>query len=443
MQPETRYARSTGNVHIAYQVLGDKPRDLVLVPGWIFNVEVVWEHPAFETFMKRLMKNFRVIIFDKRGTGLSDRDAGMSTLEERMDDVRAVMDAAGSKTANAMGWSEGANIAALFAAAHPERIEGLVLYAGGARYVQTPDYPIGFSEDFLNLGRDILMNHWGEGIGAYLIAPHRAQDDNFRRWFGRFERLSVSPGHGQAMMELNLQIDTTAVFSSVKTPTLILHNVDDNFVPVTFSRHLATLMPEAVLKELPGTDHLFWFDNPDEVVGELERFLLGVQEETSPDRILSTVVFTDLVSSTTQASAMGDARWGELLTTHDRLARENVGHFNGRIVKMTGDGLLATFDGPARAVKCAIRLKNELARSGLGSRAGVHTGEIEIRDGGDVGGVAVHIAARLVDLAEPGEVLASRTVKDLSVGAEIDFEDRGVHTLKGLAEPWRLFAANA
>jgi pimeloyl-ACP methyl ester carboxylesterase/class 3 adenylate cyclase len=442
MQPDTHYALSTGGVHIAYQVIGDRKRDLVLVPGWIFNIEVVWEHPAFETFMKRLLKNFRVIMFDKRGTGLSDRDAVTSTLEERMDDVRAVMDAVGSTQASVMGWSEGANIAAMFAATYPERVEGLVLYGGGARYLQAPDYPIGFSEDYLDFGRDILKNHWGEGLSAYLITPHRAQDDNFRRWFGRYERLSVSPGHGQAMLDVNLQLDTSEIFRSVKVPTLILHNVNDNFVPVDFSRYLAKLMPDAIYKELPGVDHLFWFHNPDEVVGELESFLLGAPDASRPERVLSTVVFTDLVASTSQASAMGDARWGELLTTHDRLARENVGHFHGRVVKMTGDGLLATFDGPARGVMCAVRLKKELERSGLSSRAGVHTGEIELRDG-DVGGLAVNIAARLVDLAEPGEVLASRTVKDLSVGAEIGFEDRGVHTLKGLAEPWRLFSVTA
>lgn len=441
MQPDTRYTRSTGDVHIAYQVLGDKPRDLVLVPGWIFNVEVVWEHPSFETFMRRLLRNFRVIMFDKRGTGLSDRDATKSTMEERMDDVRAVMDAAGSESASVMGWSEGANIAALFAAAHPERVEGLVLYAGGARYQQAPDYPIGFSEDYLNFGRDILENHWGEGLGAYLIAPSRAQDENFRRWFGRYERLSVSPGHGRAMLDLNMGLDSSEVFRSVAVPTLILHNLRDSFVPVDFSRHLAMLVSGSVLKELSGEDHLFWFDDPDEVVGELESFLLGVEADSRPERVLSTVLFTDLVGSTSRASSMGDAKWGELLSTHERLARENVGHFRGHIVKMTGDGLLATFDGPARGVSCAVRLRKELERAGLASRAGLHTGEIEIR-GDDVGGIAVHIAARLVDLAQPGEVLASRTVKDLSVGSEIGFQDRGVHTLKGLAEPWRLFAAS-
>lgn len=439
MQPETRYTRSTGDVHIAYQVIGDGPRDLVLVPGWIFNLEVVWEHPAYETFMKRLLRNFRVITFDKRGTGLSDRDAVHSTLDERMDDVRAVMDAADSVKATVLGWSEGANIAGLFAATHPARVEGLVLYAGGARYRQTPDYPIGLSEDFLEFGKDLIRNHWGEGLSAFLVAPSRAQDENFRRWFGRYERLSVSPGHGEAMLDVNLDIDTTQMFETIRVPTLVLHNRGDALIPVDFSRYIADHVPDAKLVELKGDDHLFWFHNPDEVVAELEKFLLGVSSDDHPDRVLSTVLFTDIVDSTRQASALGDARWRELLDVHDRVTRENVAHFRGRMVKMTGDGSLATFDGPARGTTCAIRITKALARLGLATRAGLHTGEIEVRND-DVGGVGVHIAARVLDLARPGEVLVSRTVKDLSVGASLDFADRGVHALQGLEDGWRLFA---
>ena len=440
MQPETRYVQSTGGVHIAYQVIGDQPRDLVMAPGWIFNLEVVWEHPSFQSFMKRLTRSFRVILFDKRGTGLSDRDAVRSTLEERMDDVRAVMDAAGSDRAGVMGWSEGSNIAGLFAATYPERVEGLVLYAGGARYRLAPDYPIGMSDQYLEFGRDLIRNHWGEGLGAYLVAPSRAHDDDFRRWFGRFERLSVSPGHGEAMLFLNIDIDTTEMLKAISVPTLILHNSRDALVPVEFSRYIADRLPDSKLVEMEGDDHLFWFSNPDEVVGELETFFLGARSEDRPDRVLSTVVFTDIVGSTNQAASVGDGRWRELLDAHDRLSREHVTQFRGRIVKMTGDGALATFDGPARAVTYAARVQEALRGVGLRSRAGIHTGEIEVR-GDDVGGVAVHIAARLLDIAEAGEVLVSRTVKDLSAGAEIDFLDRGVHDLEGLKEPWRLFAA--
>ena len=442
MQPETRYATSTGDVSIAYQVLGDAPRDLVMVPGWIFNLEVVWEHPSFETFIRRLLRNFRVIMFDKRGTGLSDRDAVRSTLEERMDDVRAVMDAAGSEAAHIIGWSEGANIAGLFAATYPERARGLVLYAGGARYMRAPDYPIGFGEDFLEFGRELLRNHWGEGMGAFLVAPSRADDESFRRWFGRYERLSVSPRHGEAMMELNLEIDTTDVLKTIGVPTLVLHNKGDAFVPVEFSRYIADHVPDAKLVILDGNDHLFWFGNPDEIIGELEDFFVGIRSDEEVDRILSTVMFTDIVGSTSRAATMGDSRWRERLDTHDRLCRENVAYFKGRVVKMTGDGLLATFDGPARAVMCATRLQRALDRAGLQTRIGVHTGEVEIRHE-DIGGIAVHIASRLVGLAEAGEVLTSRTVKDLSVGADIGFRDRGVFELEGLSEPWRLFAATA
>ncbi|MDQ3877831.1 MAG: adenylate/guanylate cyclase domain-containing protein [Actinomycetota bacterium] len=268
---------------------------------------------------------------------------------------------------------------------------------------------------FLDLGRDLLRNHWGEGLGAYLVAPTRAGDENFRRWFGRYERLSVSPGQGEAMLDLNLDIDTTEVLKTIKVPTLVLHNARDAFIPVEFSRYIADRVPDAKLVEMDGDDHLFWFHNPDEVVGEIEHFLLGLREEDRPDRTLSTVVFTDIVDSTTQAATMGDARWRELLDAHDRLARNNVGRFRGRLVKMTGDGMLATFDGPARGVTCASRLRSDLLRHGLKIRAGVHTGEVEARND-DIGGVAVHIAARLLSLAAPGEVLASRTVKDLSVG---------------------------
>lgn len=440
MQPDTRYARSADGVRIAYQVLGDQPRDLVLVPGWIFNLEVVWDHPSFEKFMKRLLRNFRVIMFDKRGTGLSDRDAGLSTMDERMDDVRAVMDAAGSQKASLMGWSEGGNIAALFAATNPGRVDTLVLYAAGARYRHAPDYPIGFVEDFLDMGKNILRNHWGEGLGAYLVAPSRADDENFRKWFGRFERLSVSPGHAEAWLVANMEIDSTEVLKAVKVPTLILHNINDGFIPVEFSRYIAQQIPGSKLVEMTGDDHLFWFHNPDEVVGELENFIVGARSEDVSDRVLSTVVFTDIVDSTGQASAVGDARWREVLDNHERIIRENVARFHGKVVEMTGDGVLATFDGPARAVTCAARLEKALSVAGLQIRAGVHTGEIEIRDG-HISGLAIHIAARLVDLAEAGEVLASRTVKDLSVGAAIRFQDRGVHTLRGMTEPWRLFAA--
>ena len=440
MQPETRYTRSFDGVAIAYQVVGEGARDLVLTPGWIFHVEVVWEQPSFESFMRRLTRTFRVIMFDKRGTGLSDRSIEASTMEERMDDVRAVMDATKTEKAAIMGWSEGANIAAMFAATYPDRVEGLILYAGAARYRWAPDYEIGMSDDFLDAAKDLFRNHWGEGLGAYFTAPSRAHDEAFRRWFGRYERMAVSPGGAEAMIDANMAIDTTEMLRLVSTPTLVLHNKNDGLVSVEASRHIAELVPDSKLVELNGDDHLFWFSNADEVVGEIEQYLLGTRSPQQQERVLATVLFTDIVRSTEHAEALGDARWREILETHERMTREELAHFRGDLVQTTGDGVLATFDGPARAVQCAARLCSGIERAGVQLRAGVHTGEIELR-GKDIGGLAVHIAARIMSVAGPGEVVTSRTVKDLAVGAGIDFRDRGPHELKGLAEPWDLFTA--
>ena len=440
MQPETRYTRSLDGVAIAYQIVGEGTRDLVVAPGWVFHLEIVWEQPAFEAFMRRLTRIFRVIMFDKRGTGLSDRSIGASTMEERMDDLRAVMDAAGSEKASIMGWSEGANIAAMFAASYPQRVEGLILYAGAVRYKWAEDYPMGATEERLEMARHVFRNQWGEGQTAYFVVPSRAKDEAFRRWFGRFERLTVSPGEAEAMIDANMEIDTTEMVKLVRAPTLVLHNTNDILVPVESSRHIAELIPGSKLVELPGDDHLFWFSNPDEVVEEIEQFLLGSRSPKQQERVLATVLFTDIVSSTEHADAMGDARWREMLEIHERLAREELVHFRGDLIETTGDGILATFDGPARAVLCASRLCSRMDGVGLQLRAGVHTGEIELR-GDDIGGLAVHIAARVMSVASAGEVVTSRTVKDLAVGAGIDFTDKGRHQLKGLPEPWDLFTA--
>lgn len=440
MQPETRYTRSLDGVAVAYQVFGEGSRDLVLAPGWIFHVELAWEQPAFEAFMRRLTRTFRVIMFDKRGTGLSDRSVATSTMEERMDDLRAVMDAAGSEKASVMGWSEGASIAAMFAATYPERVEGLILYAGAARWRWAPDYPIGFDEEFLEMARDVFRNQWGEGLSAYFAAPSRADDEAFVRWFGRYERMTVSPGGAEAMLDANLSMDTTEVLKLIRGPTLVLHNSGDQLVPVEASRYIAELVPDSKLVELSGNDHLFWFSNADEVVGEIEQFLLGSRSPQQQERVLATVLFTDIVSSTEHAGTVGDARWREMLEAHERLTREELGHFRGDLIETTGDGTLATFDGPARAVLCATKLCSRMDRIGVQLRAGVHTGEIELR-GDRIGGLAVHIAARVMSVASAGEVVTSRTVKDLAMGAGIDFTDKGPYELKGLTEPWDLFTA--
>ena len=361
-------------------------------------------------------------------------------MEDRMDDVRAVMDAAGSEHAALMGWSEGGNIAAFFAATYPERADGLIIYASGARYKWASDYQIGLTEEFMATAKEILAKSWGEGLGAYIAAPSRADDESFRKWFGRYERLTISPGEGLKTLDVNLAVDTTDMLSHVQTPTLVMHNVGDALIPVEMGRYIANQVPDSKLVELPGNDHLFWFSNTDEVVGEIEDFLLGMRAQEDPERVLSTVLFTDIVESTKQAALHGDTRWKEKLDIHDRIAQESLAHFRGSYIKSTGDGVLATFDGPARAVLCAARLRESLERVGLSIRAGLHTGEVELRKD-DVGGIAVHIGARIAATAEPGEVLTSRTVKDLSAGAGITFTDRGVHQLQGLSESWRLFAA--
>lgn len=441
MQPDTRYTKSTGGVNIAYQVFGEGPNDLVIVPGWIFHIELVWEHPTFEALMRRLAKNFRVIMFDKRGTGLSDRIHGATPMEDRMDDVRAVMDAVGSDSAAVMGWSEGGTIALMYAATYPDRVTTLILYASGVRFVQAPDYPCGLTSEFLDMSRNLIGEHWGEGLGAAIAAPSRAQDPAFVKWFGRFERTTVSPGDALAMLEANMEIDATPLLEHVKTPTLILHNTNDALLPVGFSHYLAERLPDARFVELEGDDHLFWFSNTDAVVREIETSVLGRQMDDDPDRVLSTVLFTDIVGATARASSIGDSRWRELLDQHDRVVRERLPHFRGTLVKATGDGILATFDGPARAIRCALRLRRDMADLGLEMRAGVHTGEVELR-GADVGGIAVHIGARIAAEADHGEVLASRTVRDLVAGSGISFEDRGVRELKGLHEAWHLYAAS-
>jgi class 3 adenylate cyclase len=295
--------------------------------------------------------------------------------------------------------------------------------------------------DLPEIGREIIGNHWGQGLGATIAAPSRLNDPAFIRWFGRYERMTVSPGEGLAMLDVNMAIDTRPLLGGVRTPTLVLHNVGDQLVPVEAGRYLAERIPGAKFLELPGDDHLFWFSNTDEVVGEIESFVLGKRAEDEPERALSTVLFTDIVGSTEHARRLGDHHWKELLDQHDRIVQDRLPHYRGRLIKSTGDGILATFDGPARAVRCALRLRQDFDRLGLGMRAGIHTGEVEIRSD-DVGGVAVHIAARITAIADPGSVFASRTVKDLVAGAGISFSDRGERELKGLSEPWNVYEAS-
>jgi pimeloyl-ACP methyl ester carboxylesterase len=438
VQPETKYARS-GDVAIAYQVVGDGPIDLVMAPGWIFHLEVVWEQPSFERMIRRFLPHFRVILFDKRGTGLSDRNVGAPTMEDRMDDVRAVMDEVGSERAAIFGWSEGGTIAAMFGATYPERTRALILYSSLAKMFASPDFPMGFNDLALEGFQTYLRESWGSGLAAYFIVPSRANDEAFRRWFGRYERLSLSPTDAVAIATLNAGIDARHIMPAIRVPTLVLHQRGDLFVPVELGRDLAARIDGAKFVELPGSDHLFWFGDPDALVDEVLEFVTGSHQPRDVDRVLATVLFADIVGSTQRASELGDSRWRELLGSYYAVADREIDRFRGRKVKSLGDGILATFDGPARGIRCAQAMASATFELGLEIRVGLHTGEVEMI-GDDVGGIAVHIGSRVTTLATPREILVSSTVKDLVVGSGISFVDKGAHVLKGVPDEWRLFA---
>ncbi len=436
MQPETKYAKS-GDVNIAYQVVGDGPFDLVLVPSAVSHLECNWEEPSYAQFLHRLASFSRLIMLDKRGTGLSDRVAvaELPTIEQRMDDVRAVMDAVGSERAALLGGSEGAAMTALFAATYPERTSALVLYGA----VVKSRIGLRPTDEQLQPILDALERSWGQGINIALMAPSRAGDEQFRRWWARYERLGASPGAYVAHFRMNIDINVTHVLSTIHVPTLILHRTGDRVVSVEEGRYLAQRIPGAKYVELPGIDHIWMVGDSDAILDEIQEFLTGVRPAPEPDRVLATVLFTDIVGSTQRAAQLGDRRWHELLDSYYALSRRELERFRGREVKTTGDGFLATFDGPARGIRCACAVSDAAEQLGLPIRAGLHTGECEVL-GEDVGGIAVHIGARVAAEAAPGQVLVSSTVKDLVAGSGIGFEDRGPHRLKGVPEEWRLFA---
>jgi pimeloyl-ACP methyl ester carboxylesterase len=439
MQARTKYARS-GEVNIAYQAVGEGPRDLVLVPGWVTNVEVFWEEPSAARFLERLASFSRLILFDKRGTGLSDRVADMPNLETRMDDVRAVMDALGSERAALLGYSEGGSMCLLFAATYPERTSALVMVGGFARRIRAPDYPWGPIWEERNLFVEQVVRDWGGPVALEPRAPSLAGDPRFREWWARFLRLGASPGAAAALMRMNTEIDLRHVLPAVRVPTLIVHNTGDRTIPVECGRYMAERIPGAKYVELPGDDHLPFVGNGDAILDEIEEFLTGVRHGPEPDRVLATIMFTDIVDATRRAAELGDRRWRDLLETHHALVREELGRFRGREIDTAGDGFLAAFDGPARAVRAACAIAGGVRRLGLEVRAGLHTGECEVM-GPKLGGIAVHIGARVAALANAGEVLVSNTVKDLVAGSGIRFSDRGTQVLKGIPGEWRLFAA--
>jgi class 3 adenylate cyclase len=438
--PETRYVKS-GDVNIAYQVVGDGPFDLIHVPMFVSNLELQWEDPAERRYFERLASFCRLIMFDKRGTGLSDRVA-VATLEERMDDLRAVMDDAGSKRAAVFGNSEGGALSVLFTATYPERVSALVLYGAYPRMAKAPDYPDGVPEEMLADGLREIEESWGrghgEGLFLHALAPDLAHDPAWQKTHGRWERLSASPGAAAAILRMCFQIDVRHLLSAIRVPTLVLHRTED-ISHALGSSYLGAHIPGAKVVELQGSDYFPYLGDQDAILDEVEEFLTGVRPVPAPDRALATVLFTDIVSSTERAAALGDDAWTRLLDRHDTLVAGQVERHRGRRINTTGDGMLATFDGPGRAVRCAQAIRKEVRSLGIEVRAGLHTGEIELR-GADIGGIAVHIGQRVSALAGPGEVLVSSTVKDLVAGSGIAFADRGSHVLKGLPDQWRVFA---
>ena len=438
MLPQTRYAKS-GDVNIAYQVLGQGPPDLVLIPGWVSNIEIFWEEPAVVRFFTRLASFSRLILFDKRGTGLSDRVAEMPNLETRMDDVRAVLDTVGSERAALFGYSEGGVLCALFAATYPNRASALIMHGSYARLTAAPDYPWGLNEQERSAFVDQAVREWGAPIGIDMRAPSMATDERFRQWWARFLRLSASPAAFATLSHMNAQMDIRQVLPAIRVPTLILHSVNDRNLDVRGSRYLAERIPGAELVELSGPDHVPWLSDADIVVDEVEEFLTGARHAPEPERVLATVMFTDIVGASERAAGLGDRRWHDLLDSHHALIRRQLNHFRGREIDTAGDGFLAIFDGPARAVRCASTISDGVRSLGIEVRAGLHTGECEMM-GDKLAGIAVHIGSRVAALARPGEVLVSSTVKDLVAGSGLSFQDRGIQSLKGIPGEWRLFA---
>lgn len=444
MRPTAKYAKS-GDVHIAYAVVNEGPPiDLVVVPGFISHIEMMWENPAISRYAERLTKFVRLITFDKRGTGMSDPVAAAPTLEERMDDIRAVMDAAGSQRAVIAGVSEGAPLAILFAATYPERTAGLILLGGMARSTWAPDYPFATpKEALLESAAEFTAPEFGTGSDAEIFAPSLADDPTVIEWWGRLERTAASPGMMAQLFMMFLDIDVRDALPLVQSPTLVLHRSGDRVVNVNAGRWMAQQITGARFVELPGRDHLPWAGDIEPLLGEVEEFITGARSVAPDvfDRVLATVLFTDIVGSTQRAAQLGDRAWRELLERHNALVRGELTRYRGREVKAVGDGFLATFDGPARAIRAAQSIVNATRSIGLDVRAGVHTGECEML-GDDIGGIAVHVGARIAALAGPGEVLVSSTVRDLIAGSGIEVTDRGEHRLKGVPGEWRLYIAD-
>jgi pimeloyl-ACP methyl ester carboxylesterase len=438
--PRTRYALS-GDAHIAYQVFGEGDIDLVFIPGFVSNVEHYWAMPRVPDLLERMGSFARVVMFDKRGTGLSDPVASPPPLEQRMDDMQAVMDAAGIERAALFGISEGGPASVLFAATYPERTNALVLYGSTPRFRTDDDISWGATDEEMQYVLSEASTRWGEGALLAAFAPSMADDPAMEEVWGRFQRAGASPAMGCAVLAALFKIDVRDILHTIQVPTLILHRTGDLIAPVEGARLMAERIPNARYVEFEGNDHVPFTGDFEPVMDEMEEFLTGTRRPRQLDRVLATVMFTDIVNSTRQAAEAGDRGWRELLERHDELTRRQLDRFRGREVKTLGDGFLATFDGPARAIECACAITDGVRPIGLEVRAGLHTGECELA-GEDVRGMAVNIGARIGAIAQPNEVLVSSTVKDLVVGADLEFDDRGEHELKGVPGTWRLFAAS-
>ena len=440
MKGQIRYTRS-GEASIAYQVMGDGPQTLVTAPGFVSHMEVLLQLPELARGLDRLASRLRLVIFDKREQGLSDRLGRPPTVEEMVDDMVAVMDATDTERAAILGVSEGAAMALMFAATYPERCSHLAIWGGYARITRTDDYPGGVEPEALDRWEAIAREQWGGPVSLGAFAPSRAEDAAVREWWARLLRTGTSPTSAAALMRLYKEVDVRDALPLITAPTLVMHREGDLVVPATLGRYIAEHVAGARFVEFPGADHLLWTQDSGAVVAEIEEFLTGTRAASAPDRALATVLFTDIVDSTTHAARLGDRSWRALLDRHDELIRRLVERARGRVVKTTGDGVLATFDGPARAIECARQIVAAVEPLGIEVRAGLHAGECELR-GADVGGMAVHIGARVAGRAAAGEVLVSGTLKDLVVGSGIDFDDRGSVELKGVPGEWRLFAVD-
>jgi len=437
MTPEVHYTRS-GKVSIAYQVVGDGPDDLILIPGWISNLDVLWEEPNVARFLHRLATFSRLILFDKRGTGLSDRITEAATLEERMDDARAVMDALNSSRASFLGYSEGGSMSLLFAATYPERTSKLIIIGGYSRRLRAPDYPYFTERDDALRNIELAASSWGGPVDIEIRMPSMVDDPVVRRWWSKFVRSSASVSAAAALQRLNLEIDIRHILPTIRAPTLVIHATRDRAIPTGAGRYMAERIPGAKYVEIDTADHFPFFDKPDDFIHEIQAFLSGSSAPTISESRVSTLMFTDIVGSTQIAVDRGDLHFGDLLLAHHAAVRAELAQYQGNEISTAGDGFLASFDGPGRAIKCAMAIVTALSALGISVRVGLHTGECEIRDG-QLQGIALHVAARVAAVASDDSVIVSQTVKDLVAGSGLKFEDVGLHRLKGLPDEWRLF----